>query len=299
MRILLLAMLLLQSVAFVAAGKLAPLSAKDISLMLRSGYSLAETEKETRARRFSDNIDAAAEKALLEAGATPAFLAALKNGVYAVPATEIAALEEAAAARSLRQTQQAEQAKQFNTLYQHQQEQARAAAAKSGTIAPNTPHVIARELRGSLVTSKNGLLSTYADQPLEKKKLIALYFSAKWCGPCRKFTPQLVDYYRRVAPTRPEFEIVFVSVDRSAPAMEAYMRDFQMPWPAISYEKTVTHPTIMKYAGSGIPCLVIVDAQGKVVSDSYDGKTYRGPDQVLADLDQMFASSTPGPVAKR
>jgi nucleoredoxin len=299
MRIVFVAMLLLQTLIFQAAGKLAPLTVKDISLMLRSGYSLGETEKETRARYFADTIDPAAEKALLEAGATPAFLAKLKNGAYAVPAAEIAALEEAAAARSLRQAQQAEQAKQLNTLYQHQQEQARA-AAKLAPSLPNTPHVLARELRGSLVTSKNGLLSTYADQPLEKKKLIALYFSAKWCGPCRKFTPELVSYYQRVVASHPDFEIVFVSADRSGPAMESYMRDFQMPWPAISFDKLAAHPSIQQYAGNGIPSLVLIDAQGKVVSDSYDGEKYLGPNKVLADLDRIFSnSSAAGPVAKR
>ena len=40
---------------------------------------------------------------------------------------------------------------------------------------------------------------------------------------------------------------------------------------------------------TGIPCLVLVDAAGTVISDTYAGKTYRGPDKVLADLDTIFA----------
>jgi Thioredoxin-like len=44
-----------------------------------------------------------------------------------------------------------------------------------------------------------------------KKKLVALYFSAHWYAPCRKFTPQLVKFHNRVAPQHPEFEIVFIS----------------------------------------------------------------------------------------
>ncbi|HMJ07267.1 MAG TPA: thioredoxin-like domain-containing protein, partial [Chthoniobacterales bacterium] len=91
------------------------------------------------------------------------------------------------------------------------------------------------------------------------------------------------------AATHPEFEIVFVSNDRSGPAMEAYMRDTGMPWPAVGYEKIAEKEALQKYAGSGIPCLVLVDAQGKVISDSYAGKTYLGPEKVLADLDRIFA----------
>ncbi len=138
------------------------------------------------------------------------------------------------------------------------------------------------------MTSRNGILNTFNDQPLEQKKLIALYYSAHWCGPCRKFTPTLVEYYNRIAPSHPEFEIIFVSADRSGPAMEGYMRDMQMPWPALKYEKISENAAIRQYAGAGIPCLVLVDASGKVISDSYNGKNYLGPEKVLADLDKIF-----------
>jgi nucleoredoxin len=149
-----------------------------------------------------------------------------------------------------------------------------------------------------LVSSRNGVLRPYLDADLEKKKLIGLYFSAHWCGPCRKFTPNLVAYYNKNAAAHPDFEIVFVSYDKSASAMESYMRDDQMPWPALSFDKVAANDALKKYAGSGIPCLVIVDENGKVISDSFAGKTYRGPEAVLADLDQLFAGKTAAQVAQ-
>ena len=96
----------------------------------------------------------------------------------------------------------------------------------------------------------------------------------------------------------PEFEIVFVSNDKSAGAMENYMRDDQMPWPALSFDKVSGNVALNKYAGSGIPCLVVVDENGKVVFDTYAGKNYRGPEAVLTDLDQLFAGKTGGQVAQ-
>ena len=42
---------------------------------------------------------------------------------------------------------------------------------------------------GAKLVTKDGERSTA--EVLEGKKLVALYFSAHWCGPCRKFTPLL------------------------------------------------------------------------------------------------------------
>jgi nucleoredoxin len=139
----------------------------------------------------------------------------------------------------------------------------------------------------------------FDDEPLAKKKLIALYFSAHWCGPCRKFTPQLVEFYNRVAPQHPEFEIVFVSDDRSPTAMETYMRDAQMPWPAIDFAKLPGKQALKKYAGDGIPCLVLLDAGGKVISDTYAGKNRVGPEKVLTDLTSILANESAAAIAAR
>ena len=278
------------AISAAAIAKVPPLTIKDISLMLRSGYSAAAVESETRAKHFMGTIDAAAEKTLADAGAPAAFIMALKSGAYAVPPAEAAAVQEQVAADAKRRAAQAEEARKFNTLYQAQQAQARAAAAQIQT-AP-LQHALAPFMKGDLVSSKNGVLSTFNDEPIEKKKLIGLYFSAQWCGPCRKFTPQLVEFYNRVASAHPEFEIVFVSNDRSQAAMEAYMRDMQMPWPAISFAKIQEKAELNKYAGDGIPCLVVIDASGNVVVNSYEGAKYVGPSKVVSYLEQAFAVQT-------
>ena len=137
----------------------------------------------------------------------------------------------------------------------------------------------------------------FDDEALAKKKLIALYFSAHWCAPCRKFTPQLVEFYNRVAPQHPEFEIVFFSNDRSPSGMETYMRDTQMPWPAIDFAKLPGKEALKKYWGGDIPCLVVLDASGKVVLDTYAGKEYVGPEKVLASLDAILAKTPAAAIA--
>ena len=286
-------LLLLASAASLLSANLPPLALKDVSLMLRSGYSSAAVEQEVTARHFLGAIDPAAEKALLQAGAAADFVASLKSGASAPSAADLAASREAATAKTQRRATQAEEARKFDTLYQARLAQDRVPAAPS---AP-TGNIIAPLVKGDLFTSQNGVLNPCLDQGFEKKKLIGLYFSGSWCPECRKFTPKLVEYYNRVASAHPEFEIVFVSRDRSPAAMQSYMRSAEMPWPAIAYDKIAGKLGLNKYAGNGIPCLVVVDPSGKVISDSVVGKSYRGPAPVLADLDQLFASGYTGQLA--
>lgn len=271
------------------------MTAKDVSLMLRSGFSADAVEREVTARHFIGTLDAAAEKTLVQAGATPALINGLKAGTFAVPASEVAAVQAEIKAKEQRRAVELEESRKLNTLYQAQLAQKRNGPPANGAALANG---IAALVKGNLVTSQNGVLRPHPDAEFEKKKLIGLYFSAHWCGPCREFTPGLVAYYNKNAPAHPEFEILFVSNDKTAAAMEGYMRAVQMPWPALSFDKVAGNTALTKYAGSGIPCLVVVDETGKVVFDTYAGKDFRGPDAVLADLDRHFSTKGAGQVAQ-
>jgi nucleoredoxin len=270
----------------VFAGQL-PLTVKEVSLMLRAGYSCNAVLEELSVRHFADTLDAAKEKSLQQAGASADLINALKTGMYSLSPEQAAAAQQQIVDQKKRREAEAERGHKLDTLYQDQLAQQRKAAVMA---APRAEHNLIHDLvKGDLVSWQNGSVARFDDEILEKKKLMALYFSAHWCGPCRKFTPELVAYYNRVAPQHPEFEIIFVSADKSPFAMETYMRETNMPWPAIDYQKVASKDTIAKYAGRGIPCLVLVDATGKVVSHSYDGQKYLGPQKVLSDLDAIFA----------
>jgi len=263
-----------------------PLTVKEISLMLRTGYSSDAVLKELSVRHFADAIDASNQTLLQHSGASPALIDALRNGSFSLSPEKATAAQQRIAELDRRQQAEGERLR-FNTLYRDQLTQSRS----GGVIkAPDSAHNTVRDLvKDDLVSCQHGSLSHFDDASLESKKLIGLYFSAHWCGPCRKFTPALVDYYNRVAPQHPEFEVIFVSSDKSQPAMEAYMREANMPWPAIDFQKIAGKAEVNKYAGRGIPCLVVIDETGKVVSNSYQGSTYVGPQKVLADLDGIFA----------
>jgi nucleoredoxin len=140
---------------------------------------------------------------------------------------------------------------------------------------------------------RGGSIQPSTPDALQDAKFVAVYFSASWCPPCRAFTPELVQFYNQQKQVRAPFEVILVSSDKDAAAMGRYMKDHAMTWPAIAFDKRRTSP-LAKYAGNGIPCLVLLDQNGKVLSHSYEGSRYVGPRKVLNDIAQRLRSPSGG-----
>ena len=97
-------------------------------------------------------------------------------------------------------------------------------------------------------------------------KKVGIFFSAHWCPPCRTFTPVLIDFYKEVVADDKNFEIVFVSSDRTEEAMTGYMKEAGMPWLALPFGAAHKDALAEKYAVRGIPTLVVVNANGATIS---------------------------------
>lgn len=100
---------------------------------------------------------------------------------------------------------------------------------------------------------------------LGTKKLVAVYFSASWCPPCRAFTPQLVKFYKNVA-AKSNLEIIFVSSDKNEKAMQDYMKKYKMPWLAVPFKDPLRAKLKKDFGVSGIPTLIVLDSNGRIVS---------------------------------
>ncbi len=115
-----------------------------------------------------------------------------------------------------------------------------------------------------------------------KGKIVGIYFSAHWCPPCRKFTPELVKFYNQLQKRNQPFEIVFVSSDKSEKNMYEYMQETKMDWLALPYGSPKKNTLSAKFSVSGIPTLVIIDAQGQTI-------TRTGKQDVAGDNSKTFA----------
>lgn len=164
------------------------------------------------------------------------------------------------------------------------------AAAKTGAEAAQGE--LLEELTGRLAKVESGRVKRAMLGDAAGLKYIAVYYSAHWCGPCRAFTPELVEFYERLKPDHPEFEVIFVSADRSEKEWETYMIEEGMSWHAVPFGR-VKDSRLKAFGGPGIPCLVVLTPAGEVLSDSYVDGNYVGPRKVLKDLEHMLSAGEP------
>ncbi|XP_017890356.1 nucleoredoxin-like [Ceratina calcarata] len=97
-----------------------------------------------------------------------------------------------------------------------------------------------------------------------------VYFSAHWCPPCKAFTPQLVDTYQRIRERGHDFEVIFVSSDRSEESYNAYIET--MPWLRIPFSQEERRRKLASaFDVQAIPTLVILDPRDNIIT--LDGRT--------------------------
>lgn len=116
-------------------------------------------------------------------------------------------------------------------------------------------------------------LQTPTTSTLSKSRLVALYFSAHWCPPCRKFTPMLIEVYEHLKEVVPDhgLEIVFVSSDRDEGGFRQYFGG--MPWMAMPLDKERKQRLGERFGIQGIPALIVLDTMsGEIVVSKEDSR---------------------------
>ncbi len=235
---------------------------------------MVELEK----RRLIAVLDAVGEKTLADSGTPPALIEKIKGGNYALSAQQAAAAAQSQAAQqaALKRGLEADVA----AIAERNQRLTKnnAAATLNGTMLDR--------VTGNLVKLNGEELRSFDANELKRVQYYVIYGSAQWCGPCRTFTPKLVEFYNRMKPKHPEFEVIFASGDRSQFSMTKYMRDAKMPWPALNFE---SRELMRQYCGGSIPWLVVVNDKGQSISQNGKDKQYIDPDTILAQLEKALS----------
>lgn len=132
-------------------------------------------------------------------------------------------------------------------------------------VGAGKPSVFDEVLEGNLVALDGNAFKahTLAKKP---EKYYVFYYTASWCGPCRSFTPTLVEFYNKNK--NDNFELVLISSDRDEKSMEAYAEKNKMPWPHLKFGDIKTFKTKFAHGVRGIPSVIVCDLEGKIVTSN-------------------------------
>jgi thiol-disulfide isomerase/thioredoxin len=251
---------------------------KELDFLVRQHTPENEIVSDVAQRKLVAPIDDRVAQVLKHSGATDGLLARLQAPSMSLSPEASRVAYEQAVAQQARALQAA-----------RQEVAARAPALQNQGSGPAQPPAIpiTHLLDGKLVKLDGDTLKAYDIKALEKVRVFAFYYSAMWCGPCRKTTPQLVAAYAQLKAQHPEFELIFVSRDRDEFNMSEYMRSQKMPWPAIRFD--AASDTLQQFAGGSIPWLVCVSDTGHALTTNGVDKKYLDPETVLNAIPSLLA----------
>ena len=129
-------------------------------------------------------------------------------------------------------------------------------------------------LLGDEFIGTDGVTRVSLSEVSKHAPLIALYFSAHWCGPCRSFTPKLVTFVEMLREEGIELPVIFGSSDQDQASFADYFAT--MPWYAFPHADRRIEELKSKYSVSGIPWLVVLDAEGNLVVNEADTMVPQG-----------------------
>ncbi|XP_077981735.1 nucleoredoxin-like protein 2 [Glandiceps talaboti] len=118
---------------------------------------------------------------------------------------------------------------------------------------------------GKTLTNKTH--QTINAEELLRNKVTALYFAASWCPPCKQFSPVLADFYNELKEKNSEFEVVFVSLDKTIQDMREYMSTVNADWPCVPFGDPFRSELKKMYNVTFIPTLVVIKENGEVITE--------------------------------
>ena len=101
-------------------------------------------------------------------------------------------------------------------------------------------------------------------------KAVLLDFWASWCGPCIREIPGVKRVYEKYHDKG--FEILSVSLDNKKENWTQAIEKHQLPWLHVCSLKGWQCPVAKLYNVSGVPMMLLIDAEGKIVANQLRGE---------------------------
>lgn len=194
------------------------------------------------------------------------FLLMLSVVVAQQEATSTAALSEETSATTTKEEEEAEEASGASNSNPTKPTNTTDATPSGPFIDLFGPQLLQLEM---VDETSAQLVPHDTNDALQDASVVGVYFSADWCGPCQKFTPELVSFYQRMnTKRRAKFEIVWVSRCRDVNAYGQFLAKMG-PWYALPPQLAMGEwgqALSNKYGVKGIPSLVLLDEMGNVIT---------------------------------
>ena len=269
--------------AATAMAHAAPMTLKELDFLIRQRTPESEIIQLVTQRRLVLPITEDVEQHLRESGATASLLARLKVPEIALSPEETRAEAARLIASKARVQQSVAETDAAHAELEKRKQQAVVENHRGGTMS--------RVLTGQLVKLDGDQAKPCDVAQFNGVRVFAFYTASMSSPNCRRFTPTLLEAYRRLKAEHPDFELIFVSGDRDAYNMEQHMLNYRMPWPAIRFGSDSAD--LKMFAKRSSPSLGAMSDAGVPLTTSFRSGGSSDPAQALAEITEILNGPAP------